>query len=416
MKILLAHYKYYVQGGPERYMLKFTELAEKNGHKVVPFAVRYDRNIENKYSRYFPNGSNSSGMYDPNDKNLGYLLRGAYLEFHNRDARKKLKKLIDDENPDVLYCLIPGELTPDIFKIAKKKGVPCILRLSDFRLLCGKMNLLRGENICEECIHGKYLCMVKHKCVKDSALVSCLRMLSLYYSKICNRYKYVDAVIAPPRFTAKKFIEASFFPEEKVFINPTFIDCSQIEVSSVFKPYVLCLGRFTLEKGFIYVVEAMKHLQDIPVTVAVTGDRNGCSPELEALIEKYNLEDKITFVGFLHGEALEKIINESLCVACPAIWYENMPNTVLEAYAYGKPVIASNIGSLAEIVEDGVTGLLFDPKNSKQIADCIRKLYEDPELCMRLGKQGRKMCETVYSPQRHWKNFMSIYEEIKKEK
>ena len=90
---------------------------------------------------------------------------------------------------------------------------------------------------------------------------------------------------------------------------------------------------------------------------------------------------------------------------------------MLSTYSSGVcPVIASNIGSLAEIVEDGVTGLLFDPKNSKQIADCIRKLYEDPELCMRLGKQGRKMCETVCSPQRHWKNFMSIYEEIKKEK
>ena len=251
--------------------------------------------------------------------------------------------------------------------------------------------------------------MVKHRCVRGSKTLSMLRMLSLSYTRKHNTYALVDAVIAPPKFTADKFIESGFFPAEKMHVNPTFIDCSSIPVSTVTKDYVLCLGRFSPEKGFIYVIEALKYLKDIPVKAAITGDKENCNAQLKECIEKYGLEEKVQFVGFLQGEELERITAEALCIAAPAIWYENLPNVVLEAYAYGKPVIASKLGSLAEIVEDGKTGLLFEPRNPKQIADCIRKLYENPEYCAALGRNARKKCESDFNPEAHWNRFMEIY-------
>lgn len=418
MKIILAHYKYYIQGGPERYMLKFMALAESYGHVVIPFSIKNRNNIATDFEQFFvdPADMSSSSRFDATSLTLKSALIGLYNQFHNRDAYRKMKALLQKEHPDVVYCLIPGELTSDIFRAANEEGVPVILRLSDFRCICGCNILLRNGNICEDCIHGDYYHVIKNRCVKNSAVLSAIRAIALDVDRRCNHYRYVDAVIAPPKHTADKYVESGFFPAEKVHVNPTFIECADIEPCYSHNNYVLCLGRFSHEKGFIYVIEALRYLKDIPVQVAVTGDRDNCSEELRKVIDTYNLVEKVRFVGFLSGRELENVTQNAMCVACPAIWYENMPNTVLEAYAYGKPVIASNIGSLAEIVEDGVTGLLFDPKNSKQIADCIRKLYEAPELCMRLGKQGRKMCETVYSPQRHWNNFMSIYEEIKKEK
>lgn len=413
MKIILAHYKYYIQGGPERYMFKFTELADKHGAKVIPFSVDYPENEQTPYSKYFVKPTAAKAEFGKGKLSIGKIVKDLHYQYHNREAYKNLKRLIQDERPDLLYCLIPGMLSADIFKAAHEERVPIILRLSDFRLICGCNILLRNEEICEECIRGDYQHMIDHKCVRNSKLFSSIRKRELEYARKKETYRYVDAVIAPPKFTAQKVIESGFFPKEKVFNNPTFLDCDKVSVFEGHKNYVLCLGRFSPEKGFIFVVEAMQYLKDIPVKIAVTGDKTNCPQELQEAIEKYNLDEKIEFVGFLRGKALEEITRNAMCVAAPAIWYENLPNVVLEAYSYGKPVIASNLGSLAEIVEDGKTGLLFEPKSPRQIADCIRKLYENPEYCAELGRNARKKCETDFSPEAHWKKFIEIFNGIK---
>ena len=242
--------------------------------------------------------------------------------------------------------------------------------------------------------------------------MSVLRALSLTYARKRRLYRRVDAVIAPPKFTADMFVQSGMFPAEKVHVNPTFIDCTKYQPHYAHDNYVLCLGRFSKEKGFIHVVEAMQYLKDLDVQVAVTGDKENCDEELRRVIAEHGLENKVKFVGFLHGKELEEVTANAMCVACPAIWYENLPNVVLESYAYGKPVIASRLGSLADAVEDGKTGLLFEPKNAEQIADCIRRLYEDPALCQELGRNARKAAEEKYSPEAHWNTFEKIYQQI----
>ena len=101
-----------------------------------------------------------------------------------------------------------------------------------------------------------------------------------------------------------------------------------------------------------------------------------------------------------------------MCVACPAVWYENLPNVILERYAYGKPVIASDLGSLSDAVEDGKSGILFEPRNSSQIAQAIRTLYENPEKRMEMGRYARELCEKKYAPQAHWQRFLEIARRI----
>ena len=408
MKIIVAHYKYYFQGGPERYMFKFMELARKNGAEVIPFSVNFPTNEKSAYQRFFVGKENAGGNYDAGNHSLSYLLEGVYHEFHNREAAKKLKALIREVRPDLLYVLIPGQLTPDIFRVAKEEGVPVILRISDFRLICGKYNLLRGGTPCQDCIHGDYRPMVKHRCVKGSKALSALRAASCAYHRKRRSYNRVDAVITPPEFTKKLLVESGFFPEEKVFVNPTFIDCQGIAPHYDGEDYVLCLGRFAEEKGFRYAVEAMGLLKDLPVSLAITGTEESCDPALMDRIQELGIRDKIRFAGFLKGEALEKLIENALCVACPAVWYENLPNVVLESYAYGKPVIASNLGSLSDAVDDGRTGLLFEPRNVTQIAQCIRTLYENPDKRLEMGRAARKKAEAQYAPQAHWQRFLEI--------
>lgn len=408
MRILIAHYKFYMQGGPERYLFKFMELARENGAEVIPFSVNFPTNEETAYQPFFVGKENAGGNYDANNHSLSYLLEGAYHEFHNRQAARNMKALIRKVRPDLLYVLIPGQLTPDIFRAAKEEGVPVIHRISDMRLLCGKNLLLRDGALCHACIYGDYRPMVKYRCVKGSLALSALRAASCAYHRVRKSYDAVDAVITPPEFTKKLLVESGFFPEEKVFVNPTFVDCDAVEPRYDVGDYVLCLGRFSEEKGFRYVVEAMQYLKDLPVTVAVTGTEAESPEELKLAVRDLGLENKLRYLGFLKGQALTDAIRNAMCVACPSICYDNFPNVVIEAYACGKPVIASRLGSLPEIVEDGKTGYTFAPKNREEIARCIRTLYENPEGCRELGRNARKAAEEKYAPQAHWQRFLEI--------
>ena len=412
MKIVLAHYKFYLQGGPERYMFKFMALAKEKGVEVIPFSVNFPTNEPASSAKWFVGRAEAGGNYDAGNHSLRYLMEGAYHEFHNREAYKKMKALLRSEKPDLLYVLIPGQLTADIFKAAQEENVPVIHRISDMRLLCGKYNMLREESVCQECMMGDYRPMVKHRCVKGSKALSTLRAISCDYTRRFHIYDRVDAVITPPEYTKKLLVESGFFPESKVFVNPTFIDCSKITPNFTPGDYVLCLGRFSEEKGFRYAVEAMQYLKDLPVQLAITGTEEGCSEALKQQIDALGIRSKIRFTGFVKGKELEELTRNALCVACPAVWYENLPNVVLESYAYGKPVVASNLGSLAEAIEDGKSGLLFEPKNAKELAKRIRFLAENPEQAEEMGRNARKLCEEKYNPEAHWQRFLAIAEKV----
>jgi glycosyltransferase involved in cell wall biosynthesis len=95
----------------------------------------------------------------------------------------------------------------------------------------------------------------------------------------------------------------------------------------------------------------------------------------------------------------------------PSMWFEGCPLVVSEAMSHGLPVIASRIGGLPEFVEDGVTGLLFEPGNVAELAEQIRTLWENPDLCRRLGEAGRRKAEREYNEEVYYRSLISIYEQ-----
>lgn len=406
MKIVVVNNKFYRRGGPETYMLKFMEMAEQHGHTAIPFAFRDERNLPSDYAGYFPGKPRAK-------KGVSGLIRGALTAFDNKEADECLRRLIRAEKPDLIYIIVQiNGLSPGIIKVAKEEGVPVIHRFSDFFMACPKYSFFRDGEVCEKCMHGNYRHAVRNKCTKNSRMVSLLRAMTMRYHNRKKYYDMVDRYITPSTHTRSLLVRDGCLTEDRIAHNPTYIDCSGITPRYDNDGYVLCLGRFSPEKGFEYVVDAFRRLKDIPVKVWVTGDKENATPELLQMIEEGGLQDKIHFTGFITGKTLDEAISGAMCVACPAIWYENMPNVLIEAFSHGKPVIASDIGSLAEVVEDGKTGLLFEPKNVEQIAACIRRLYEDPALCESLGRAAREKCEREYSPEKHWQRFVTICQEI----
>ena len=410
MRIIIANYRYFVAGGPEKYMFKFMDAAREMGIEVIPFSVNNPQNENSPYSKYFAKARSNQLMYADTKKNVANMIGMVRSTVWNYDAENKLKQLIRDTKPDVVYILHEvNHLSPSIIRAAKKEGVRVVHRISDFFMFCPRYDFLCENEICESCLHGDYKKAVEHKCVKGSMAGTLLRVLAMKLYKATKVFDDVDQFICTCEFSKSKLIEGGI-PAEKITCVPTFIDASKIVPCFENDKYFLFLGRMAHQKGTIYAIEAMKYLRETDYVLKITGQIS--DSEEDQLIWKYiqenKLETKIVFTGFQHGKELEKLISRATCIVCPAIWYENMPNTVIEAYAYGKPVVASRVGSLAEIVEDGKTGLLFEMKNSKEMAIKLRQFIETPSLPINMGKNARQECENKYSVDKHMMRVIDI--------
>lgn len=410
MRIIIANYRYFIAGGPEKYMFKFMDAARKMGIEVIPFSVNNPQNEETPYSKYFAKPRSNQLMYADTQKSIGNMIGMVRATVWNYDAENRLRKLIRDTEPDAVYILHEvNHLSPSIIRAAKKEGVRVVHRISDFFMFCPKYDFLCENEICEACLHVDYKKAIERKCVKGSKAGTILRVLAMKLYARTKVFDDVDQFICTCEFSKNKLIEGGV-PAEKISCVPTFIDSSKITPCFENDKYFLFLGRMAHQKGTIYAIEAMKYLKDTEYVLKITGQISDSEEDQKIwkYIQENRLENKVVFTGFKHGKELEELISRSTCIVCPAIWYENMPNTVIEAYAYGKPVVASRVGSLAEIVEDGKTGFLFEMRNSKDMAEKLRKFVFEEGLSAQLGKQARALCEERYNTVKHMEEVVKI--------
>ena len=168
--------------------------------------------------------------------------------------------------------------------------------------------------------------------------------------------------------------------------------------------YLLFFGRLSEEKGGRTLIEAMARLPDSKLVVAGDGPQRS---DLERLAARL-ASGRIRFTGYQPPEKLQATLRRASLVVVPSEWYENCPYTILEALAAGKPVVASRIGGIPELVQHRQDGLLFEPGHAGELADCIRTLAADDCLRRRLGQSARKKIEELYRPQGHYASLMEI--------
>ena len=406
-KIIVANYRYFVSGGPEVYMFKFMKEIENYGYKAIPFSVKNSRNQPTMYDKYFIKNRYKNSVYFKDIKitpiSIIRVLKGA---FYNFEASRKLKKLIKKEKPKALFALqVINTLSPSIFKIAKKMGLTVIHRVSDFNLICPNSILLSNNEVCTNCINGNYQFALRKNCF-HSKIACKIRIESMKFHRKHRFYDYVDYFMTPTDFT-KMLLANGGISSQKIITIPTFIDASIIKPDFEHFEYLLFLGRLVPEKGVKYAIEALRYLSNYPnLKLKITGLFDDLDEITKTIIYSNNLMNRIEFVGFVKGEELRNLISRSLAVLCPAIWYENMPNTIIEAYAYGKPVIASNIGCFPSLVNDGTNGYLFEPKNSIDLANTIIKLIKSNFL--EIGKYNRRIVEEKFNSKEHFSKILSL--------
>ncbi len=412
MKIIIANIRYFVSGGPERYMFNITELLESQGHQVIPFSINHNRNIASDYSSYFLDsiGDGEEVYFHQYKKNkIKDILHLAGRLFYSFEAKKKISQLIKDTNPDLLYVLLyQNKISPSIINAAKQHNIPVVLRISDYGMICGAnvFYLSKMQEICELCLLKGQKHLVKNKCVNNSFIYSSLKFMAFKFHDFIKIKEKIDAFIIPSSFTKSKFIRFGI-PEDKIFHIPSFTK-AVTENTVDYHGFVLYFGRIEPEKGIKTLVDAFIG-SDIPLKII-----GFSSSGYDEIIKKY-LSDKkhaISFLGKMEPNEISIYLKTCSFTICSSECYDNFPNTILESYAFKKAVIATDIGSLKEIVVHGETGLLFEYKNSCDLKNKVELLIHDKERTKLLGQNGYRKLTQEYSENKHISKLISVFNSL----
>lgn len=409
MKILLVNYRYFVSGGPEKYMFNIKKMLEEHGHEVIPFSNHSDKNVETEYADYFvePIGGRKATYFEECKKTPKVIWQMITRSVYSREVEKAIRKEIRDVRPDLVYIIhFVNKLSPSVIRGAKKEGLPVVLRLSDYFLLCPRFDFLYHQRICEDCLTKGYRTCIRRRCVKGSLFASAIRVFSMKVHKLMNIYKDVDAFIAPSHFLKEK-LAANGFDAEKIHCIPTFASPKTEAASAGPGSYGLYLGRLTEEKGVSTMIRAYEKLPDHFLKI-VGDDTTQEGIRLKNYVKDHTIKN-IEFLGFRSGSELERLLAESRFTIIPSICYDNLPNSALESFQYAKPIIASNIGSLPELVIDNYNGYLFQPKNAKDLY-CKIKRMDDDALVERLGAAGKQFLSEKFASETHYDALISLFE------
>jgi len=323
---------------------------------------------------------------------------------------REIENLIKKEKPDIAHLHnIWYLISPSAYYACKDAGVPVVQTLHNFRMFCANGLLMRNGKICEDCVGMLPWRAAIHGCFRDSKLYSLAVALAEGFHKFKKTWNNkIDAYIALTEFGRNKFIECGL-PESKIFVKPNFLSHPPDPFFD-YDNYTVFLGRLSEEKGVTTLFDAVKLLNTSkldPVTVKVIGD-GPLRKQLENRVIADELQN-VEIVGRKSFSECMEILMRSRFLVMPALCYENFPMTIREAFAYGKPVIASRLGAMASIVEDGKTGLLFEPGNAEDLATKMEWMCENEDACVEMGKNAREQFETKYTAEKNYEILMNIY-------
>jgi glycosyltransferase involved in cell wall biosynthesis len=399
MKILHINNFFTKYGGAENSFWKISNFLKNKGNKIYYFSTdKQPYFIANyEYSKYFP-------QYK--DKRKSSIIKDIINIFYNFEAKHNLENYLKKIQPDLIITHnILFHLTSSIFDACKKFNIPIVMYIQDPRLFCPGGLLAYSDKYCyeEPCITGNPISCIKNRCKLSSLKASIITSLNFIFVRNQKLFNKCDAIICLSEALKNLAVRAGA-PAEKIKVINHFIEDEKLLIKPVYKNenYFLYVGRLDREKGVHFLIEAMKNVSSA-IQLHVVGD--GCEKEnLISQKESLNLNN-IKFLGHLNGQALEEEYKNCIATVLPCNWFEAFGLTNIESFLYGKPVIASNIAAIPEIIDDGVNGILVPPTDINALSAAIEKLYYNPDLVVQMGKNGRNKVEKLYTTEIYWDKF-----------
>lgn len=408
VKIILSNYRYFLSGGPEKYLFAIEALLNDKGHTVLPFSVRSARNKACAHQERFlsPIADDNAVYAHEYKKTPLTVLKMLARQFYSPEAFVKARSFARFSNADLVYSLqYLNKMSPSVLDGFKSSGLPVVVRISDFGLICPQAHLFDGSSVCERCLGGIFFHAAMHRCVKNSYVAGLIKGVALTLQRLLGCQNRIDAFVFPSQFTLKRFLEAGF-PEKKLHHIPTFISSDAVTPSFIQGDYILYFGRLVIEKGVHQLLEAYHNLPlEKPRLLAIGVIGN--TPYSDSLIEKY--KDAVEFHGFMDKQQLAEHLQKALFVVIPSLWYDNLPNVLLEAFTYGKAVVAPRHGSFIELIRDGETGLFYEPGNTDDLQEKLAWCISHPTEIEKMGRSARLFVEKEFSSEQHYRKLLSLF-------
>lgn len=406
MRILYCNKYNFAFSGTEVYLFDVMELMRAQGHQVALFSMADARGKATEYDRHFV------PHVEFKNSHAGLLERGklAAHAIYSADARERLQRVILEFRPDVAHVRnIYHHLSPSVLWELKAQAVPMVYHLNDFKLICPSYNMVSHGHACERCSGGHFWRAATEGCYQGPFGSGVVLAAEAYFHRWLRTYeKCVDRFLAPSQFVKDKLVENGW-------------SAGKIDVLSHFQRLaekapplagahasVLYFGRLSQEKGIADLLHAMQLVPHIRLQIAGDGPQR---PELEELAATLGLTN-VEFLGHVAGTELDRAVASASFTVLPSRAYETLGKTILESYAQGRPVVASDLGSRRELVKEGKTGLLFPSGDVPQLAGAISFLHEHPALAAEMGASGREMVREHHSPDAHYLALNQLYAQM----
>jgi glycosyltransferase involved in cell wall biosynthesis len=405
MRILYCNKYNYPFSGTEAYLFDLIGRMDERGHETALFSMDHGRTPAFSGRKYLV------PQIDFKDPNASFLkkVRMATHALYSPSARRTMRRCLADFLPDIAHIRgIYHHLSPSILWELKRQKIPVLYHLNDFKILCPTYNFVADGRPCEECAQGAFHNAVTKGCYKGPRSSAVVLAAEAYLHKWLQTYqKCVDLFLAPSEFVRAKLV-AGGFPAERIEVLAHFQVLPPNEELKADEGYALYFGRLSPEKGAYELMRAMAQLPHIPLVIAGDGPER---PRLEALTRELNLQH-VLFAGMVHGEKLQKLIAGCSFSVFPSHAYETLGKSILESYAWGRPVIASDLGSRRELVQHGVTGLLYGDGDREQLAHSIGFLFDRPDLSEKMGANARARIKNHHNPGEHMERLIEIYQRL----
>jgi glycosyltransferase involved in cell wall biosynthesis len=276
--------------------------------------------------------------------------------------------------------------------------------LHNYRLLCPGATFFRDGKPCEKCLGHLPLSAVAHSCYRGSRAATAVTAAMLTTHRALGTYAHqVDAYIALTQFARDKFLSAGFDPE-KIHVKPNFLDPDPGPGSGNGN-FALFVGRLTEEKGIQPMLDAWQTAGSA-IPLKIVGD----GPMAETVKEAAAKNPAIQWLGRRPLAEVIDLMGQAAMLVFPSLWYEGFPRTIVEAFARGTPVIASNLGSMTELIHPGRTGLLFEPGNVSQLASAATSLMQNPTVLAAMRASAREEFVKKYDVSRNHGMLLDIYQ------
>lgn len=382
MKIVLCHNFYQQPGGEDRVFQDESDLLTSHGHDVVHFTKHSD-DIEQMSK-----------------------VRVAAGAIWNRKAASELRQLVERERADIVHFhnTVPL-ISPAAYYAARKAGAGVVQTLHAYRLICPKATFFRDGAMCESCL-GKVFPWpaIQHGCYRDSRAGSAVMATMLATHRLKKTYsKAVDRYIALSEFARQKHIEAGL-PEDKISLKPNFVSPDPGEGDGL-GGYAMYLGRLSPEKGVDVMLKAWQDL-DVPLRIV------GAGPQLPLVEEAVANHPHISYLGTLTNGALDATLRDAAFLVLPSVNYEGFPKTIVEAFSVGTPVVASRLGSMIGLIDDGRTGKHFQHGDPADLARQVQQLWNDQPRLRQMRHAARAEYEEKYTAEQNYCTLIEIYEQV----